>query len=92
MPVVSQSIIRPMVPVGASTLAWLLRTPNSSPPATASSQASWAADSRSAGTSSSSICGSRGAVHGAGPAACAPRWLGEAAKGPMRLAMRALVA
>ena len=27
MPVVSQSIIRPMVPVGASTEAWLLRTP-----------------------------------------------------------------
>ena len=27
MPVVSQSIISPIVPVGASTLAWLLRTP-----------------------------------------------------------------
>ena len=31
MPVVSQSIMRPMVPVGASTEAWLLRTPNCSP-------------------------------------------------------------
>ena len=27
MPVVSQSIMRPMVPVGASTVAWALRTP-----------------------------------------------------------------
>ncbi len=27
-PVVSQSIISPMVPVGAKTLAWLLRTPD----------------------------------------------------------------
>ena len=29
MPVVSQSIIRPIVPVGASTVAWELRTPDS---------------------------------------------------------------
>ena len=27
MPVVSQSIMKPMVPVGASTLAWALRQP-----------------------------------------------------------------
>ncbi len=31
MPVVSQSIIRPMVPVGASTDAWALRQPFFSP-------------------------------------------------------------
>ena len=35
MPVVSQSIISPIVPVGASTVAWLLRTPCSSPSRTA---------------------------------------------------------
>src|SRR5450759_1568938 len=33
MPVVSQSIIRPIVPVGASTLAWALRQPLRSPSA-----------------------------------------------------------
>ena len=37
MPVVSQSIIRPMVPVGASTVACELRTPYCSPSSTASS-------------------------------------------------------
>ncbi len=31
MPVVSQSIMKPMVPVGASTVAWPLRKPNSLP-------------------------------------------------------------
>ena len=55
MPVVSQSIIRPMVPVGASTVACELRTPNVSPSSTASSHACWAAPSSSGGTSSSSI-------------------------------------
>ena len=55
MPVVSQSIIRPIVPVGASTVAWELRTPYCSPSSTASSQDCWAADSSSGGTSSSSI-------------------------------------
>ena len=49
MPVVSQSIIRPIVPVGASTDAWLLRTPNSSPPATASSHEAWAAEQQVGG-------------------------------------------
>ena len=63
MPVVSQSIIRPMVPVGASTEACELRTPYCSPISTAVSHASWAAESSSGGTSSSSICGDRLAVH-----------------------------
>ena len=52
MPVVSQSIIRPMVPVGASTDAWLLRTPYSSPSRTATSHACWLAAMTSAGTAS----------------------------------------
>ena len=56
MPVVSQSIIRPMVPVGASTIAWELRTPSGlAPSSQASSHACWAAPSSAAGTSSSSI-------------------------------------
>ncbi len=55
MPVVSQSIIRPMVPVGASTEACELRTPDVAASSLASSQHSWAAPSRSAGTSSSSM-------------------------------------
>ena len=55
MPVVSQSISRPMVPVGASTVAWLLRTPWTAARSQASSQASWAASSTSAGASSSSM-------------------------------------
>ena len=52
MPVVSQSIIRPIVPVGASTLACELRTPCSSPSRTAASHDSWPAASSSAGTAS----------------------------------------
>ena len=63
MPVVSQSIIRPMVPVGASTLAWELRTPYSSPSSTASSQALAAALSSSSGTSAGVDLGDFGAVH-----------------------------
>ena len=55
MPVVSQSIIRPMVPVGASTEAWELRTPKSAASSQASSQDCWAATSSSWGTSSSSM-------------------------------------
>ena len=49
MPVVSQSIIRPIVPVGASTEACELRTPCSSPSRTAASHDSWPAASSSAG-------------------------------------------
>ena len=55
MPVVSQSIISPIVPVGASTVAWELRTPYCSPSSTASSHDCCAAESSSGGTSSSSI-------------------------------------
>ena len=54
MPVVSQSIIRPIVPVGASTDACELRTPCSSPSRTAASQDSWPAASSSAGTAAPS--------------------------------------
>ena len=49
MPVVSQSIIRPMVPVGASTEACELRTPTSAASSHASSHDCWAAESRSCG-------------------------------------------
>src|ERR1700738_4037043 len=38
MPVVSQSMTRPIVPVGASTVAWALRKPCCSPSANARSQ------------------------------------------------------
>ena len=55
MPVVSQSISRPMVPVGARTLAWLLRTPLTSPSSTAVSQLRRAAPISTLGTRSSSI-------------------------------------
>ncbi len=49
IPVVSQSIIRPMVPVGARTVAWALRTPCSSAVSTQVSQDSRAAASTLAG-------------------------------------------
>ena len=55
MPVVSQSIIRPIVPVGASTDAWALRYPCSSPSATASSHDCFAAASSPSGTRSGSM-------------------------------------
>ena len=44
MPVVSQSIIKPIVPVGASTDACAFRNPCRSPSETASSQACFAAE------------------------------------------------
>src|SRR6266705_6923616 len=47
MPVVSQSIMKPMVPVGASTVTWELRYPNFSPLARASSQVDLEASIRS---------------------------------------------
>jgi len=43
IPVVSQSITRAIVPVGASTVAWALRKPCFSPSAKAASQAARAA-------------------------------------------------
>ena len=55
IPVVSQSIIRPIVPVGASTDACELRTPYASPISTASSHAWWAAERISPGTSAASM-------------------------------------
>ena len=55
MPVVSQSIISPMVPVGASTEACELRTPTWAASSQALSHASWAADSSDSWTWVSSI-------------------------------------
>ena len=92
MPVVSQSIISPIVPVGAITVAWLLRTPCSSPSRTAASHASSPAVSSSAGTASAPSI-----------ALAASRWRrrtssmygslsANPANGPIRLAVRALVA
>ena len=52
IPVVSQSIISPIVPVGASTDACALRYPNCSPRETASSHDCFAADSIPSGTNS----------------------------------------
>ena len=49
-PVVSQSIMKPMVPVGASTVAWALRYSKLSPSSTASSHACFAPAYRSRGT------------------------------------------
>ena len=63
MPVVSQSMRNEIVPVGASTVAWELRTPWTSASSTALSQASWAAERSSVGTSSSSILATSRAVH-----------------------------
>jgi hypothetical protein len=55
MPVVSQSIISPIVPVGASTEACALRYPWISPRPIASSQDCLAAESIASGTSSGSM-------------------------------------
>ena len=54
IPVVSQSIMKEIVPVGARTVACELRTPWSSPSVTAASHASWPARTSSAGSSSTS--------------------------------------
>src|SRR5690242_21104436 len=51
-PVVSQSIMKLIVPVGASTVACALRKPLTSPRSSASSHACRAAERRSAGTDS----------------------------------------
>ncbi len=45
IPVVSQSIMKPMVPVGASTEAWALRKPFSAPSSTTLSHSALAAAS-----------------------------------------------
>ena len=49
MPVVSQSIMKLIVPVGASTVAWALRKPCRRPPTSTSSQISRAADFKYSG-------------------------------------------
>ncbi len=49
-PVVSQSIMNPMVPVGASTVAWALRMPTSAPCSTTRFQLLRAASRMSWGT------------------------------------------
>src|ERR1700730_12888908 len=50
MPVVSQSIMKPIVPVGARTVTWLLRYPYFSPWARASSQVFFEASNKGVGT------------------------------------------
>jgi hypothetical protein len=50
MPVVSQSIMKAMVPVGASSVVWALRKPWALPSVSVSSQMSRAARCRSDGT------------------------------------------
>ena len=88
MPVVSQSMSRPMVPVGASTVAWLLRTPTAAARPQASSQARRAASARPAGaaaalmTAAASRCLSSTRSMGS-------RFAWKPAKGPMRAASRA---
>ena len=91
MPVVSQSIIRPIVPVGARTDAWLLRTPEVAASSLASSQACWAAPSKDAGTSSSSICDAASWCCRRTRSMCSSL-SANPANGPIRLAVRALVA
>ena len=53
IPVVSQSIMKLMVPVGANTVAWAFRNPNFSPSSSTSSQSLAAAVLRSEGPASS---------------------------------------
>ena len=94
MPVVSQSIIRPIVPVGASTDAWLLRTPNSLPSANRRLP-------RLLARLRPARCGTawvlldvvaRVTVHRRAPAACARGLSAKPSNGPIRAAVRALVA
>ena len=80
-----------MVPVGASTEACELRTPYCSASSTASSHASWAAESRSGGTRSSSILAvSAWCMRSTLSIGSALSW--KPANGPMRAAVRAEVA
>ncbi len=91
MPVVSQSIMNAIVPVGASTVACALRNPCSVPSVIASAHAPRAAASSGGGASLSSI-----------PSACdwclritrrnGSRLRSKPANGPVRAAMRAEVA
>ena len=80
-----------MVPVGANTDAWELRTPYCSASSTASSHASWADESSSGGTRSSSIFDACAWCLRSTPTiGSAFSW--KPANGPIRLAMRAEVA
>ena len=87
MPVVSQSMSSPIVPVGASTVAWLLRTPWRSARSQASSHASCAASSRSAGARSSSMEAVALRCWSSTRSMCS-RLSWKPAKGPMRSARR----
>src|SRR4030081_81534 len=62
-PVVSQSMTRPMVPVGAITVAWALRKPCSVPSASARSQARLACSTRLAKFPPPPLAGPRGEPH-----------------------------
>ena len=55
MPVVSQSMISPMVPVGAMTVTWALRNPCRSPSSSIRSHSARAAASRSGGQTRGSM-------------------------------------
>ena len=88
MPVVSQSISRPMVPVGASTVAWLLRTPSAAARRQASSQARRAAASRPAGAEPASMAAVAARCFSSTPS-MGPRLAWKPAKGPIRAARRA---
>ena len=92
MPVVSQSIIRPMVPVGASTLAWLLRTPYSSPSRTAAAQASAPACTSSAGTTEVLAISAWASRCMRSTLSMCTSLSAKPANGPIRLAVRALTA
>ena len=90
IPVVSQSIIRPIVPVGARTDACALRYPNCSPSETASSHDCFAADSIPSGTNSASIS-SAAARCLRMTRSIASRFGSNPSNGPIASAIRALV-
>ena len=92
MPVVSQSSRNEIVPVGASTVAWLLRTPYSSPSRTAASHASRPAASSSAGTASAPSIAYAASRCIRSTSSMCPSFSAKPANGPIRLAVRALVA
>jgi hypothetical protein len=78
--------------VGASTLAWLLRTPYSSPSRTAASQAAWPAATRSAGTRSVPSIWYDASRCMRSTFSMYDSFSANPANGPIRLAVRALVA
>ena len=92
MPVVSQSIIRPIVPVGASTEACELRTPKSAAISHASSHDCCAALEQLGGHAAPRRCAAppRGACRA--PRSMCSLFSAKPANGPMRPAVRAEVA